>query len=214
MEATMKKIICITAMLVVCGLSEGMLESRYTCSGQKIRYGYPEHNLDVLPGYSLWQEQWEIQRKRGMYAEVWQSLDSIKDVITKTSSVSSSSSFDKPNFLLFINPLIKESFENLLNNSLEGSIEDLMYLSNKIEVGYLDGEPIFRESKKLNERKDIIFTLSLKIFQDHASSAKTSLGAISNIYAYCPDKAKAIGIDYKEDEVTRLFRMLQAEDLQ
>jgi hypothetical protein len=214
MEVIMKKIIC-TAVLVtgLNGISEGMIDYK-SYSGQKIGYGYAERNLDVLPGYSLWQEQWEEQRKRNMYIEVWQSLDSIKDIITKASNSSTPISFNKSEFLLSINPLVKKSFEKLLNNSLEGNVEDLMYLSSKIETGYLDGEPIFAESKKLNERKDIIFNLSLKIFQDHASSAEISLVAINNVFTYCLDKAQIIGIGYKKDEVARLFRMLQAEDLQ
>ena len=165
----MKKVVILVGIIFRVCYCEGMLDSQncLQCSS------FAERNLGALPGYSLLQEQWEAQRERES------SLDKLREkILTETNSVK----FDRVTLLGDINSTIESIFVELLDKALNGDIDNLEFLSERIYSGRLMNKLIFNSLKELPDRQKIIFEILVELLR---KTTYTSV-FLKNIKRFCP----------------------------
>lgn len=165
-----KIIILMGALFFVCD-TDGMLQVQ----SFPLYSSFSERNLDALPGYSLWQEQWEVQRKRDMLSdEIKQKMEGVR--------------LDKPSLLANVNGVVKDVFTDLLDRVLNGDVDSLNLLSERIYSGRLMNKLIFVSEVNLTRRKEIIFEISLELFRKTGEVVKF----LENVGKFCPEKLKTL----------------------
>jgi hypothetical protein len=191
MEVIMKKMLyLVITVFGIYGTSEGMLHSdlgqRYV-TRRDCAFGLP-----ALVSYNFLQEQWNEQRKMML-------LQQIERIVVPASE---RILFDKDQLLSNVNTEIKEKFETLLNESLDGNVDSLVFLSERIYNGRLFNRLIFNSlANTLEKRKEIIFQVSLELYRKIPGIGES----LKNIIRYCPEKAKEIGLQDFFDEINELF---------
>ncbi len=126
--------------------------------------------------------------------------------------ISSSSPFNQADFKSKLAPEVAAEAEELLDSSLSGDDSDLECLSERIHSGLLSNKPLFSYNFDIEQRDDLIYGLSMQILKNSIEGNlpdEASIVALKNIFTYCKDKTKLIGIMDLQMLVSSIFFQIQ-----